>query len=110
MRIFYSAGPLAAPAHLRCNNINKMQKIDKLAHAVKVVARCLPPVALIGLTVLSHEGRCGGFGRQTASTDVAPRTSQRRMTARPAGPLLPFQPGRPIGKSTTEPAAGPIGR
>ena len=34
-----------------------MQKIDKLAHAAKVVALCLPPVAmsLIGLAVLSRK-------------------------------------------------------
>src|SRR5512134_2852347 len=46
---------------------------------------------------VAEEGRRGGSGRHAASTDAAPRTSQRRMTAGPAGPLLPFQPGRPIG-------------
>ena len=34
-----------------------MQKIDKLAHAAKVVALCLPPVvmSLIGLAALSRK-------------------------------------------------------
>lgn len=36
---------------------NQMQKIDKLAHAAKVVALCLPPVlmSLIGLATLSRK-------------------------------------------------------
>jgi hypothetical protein len=34
-----------------------MQKIDKLAHAAKIVALCLPPVvmSLIGLAALSRK-------------------------------------------------------
>jgi hypothetical protein len=36
---------------------NQMQKIDKFAHAAKVVAMCLPPVvmSLIGLAALSRK-------------------------------------------------------
>lgn len=36
-----------------------MQKIDKFAHAAKVVALCLPPVvmSLIGLAALSRKKR-----------------------------------------------------
>lgn len=36
---------------------NRMQKIDKFAHAAKVVALCLPPVlmSLIGLAALSRK-------------------------------------------------------
>jgi hypothetical protein len=36
---------------------NQMQKIDRLAHAAKVVALCLPPVvmSLIGLATLSRK-------------------------------------------------------
>jgi hypothetical protein len=46
-----------------------MQKIDKLAHAAKVIALCLPPVvmSLIGLAAMSR--RKGGAvvaGRKTS--------------------------------------------
>ena len=36
-----------------------MQKIDKLAHAAKIIALCLPPVvmSLIGLAALSRKKR-----------------------------------------------------
>ena len=60
-----------------------MQKIDKFAHAIKVVALCLPPVvmSLIGLAGLSREeGWRGG------------------MTSRATGSPAPFKPGQPISK------------
>ncbi|MBL8661116.1 MAG: hypothetical protein JNM75_15365 [Rhodospirillales bacterium] len=39
----------------------KLDKLDKRAHAAKVVALCLPPVAmsLIGLAALSRKNRKG---------------------------------------------------
>jgi hypothetical protein len=82
-----------------------MQKIDKLSHAIKVVALCLPPVvmSLIGLAALSRtKGGATGCRQQAAGTRAAGRSTQRRrMTARPAGRSA---------TSTTAPAAGPIGR
>jgi hypothetical protein len=60
-----------------------MQKIDKVAHAAKVVALCLPPVvrALIGLAALSRKkgGVDPASRRQTANTDAAHDVSHQRM-------------------------------
>ena len=58
-----------------------MQKIDKVAHAAKVVALCLPPVvmSLIGLAALSRMigGAVVVAGRRPAPTRGAARRSGR---------------------------------
>jgi hypothetical protein len=58
-----------------------MQKIDKFAHAAKVVALCLPPVvmSLIGLAALSR--RKGGVGVVTGKKP-APALSAARRSGR----------------------------
>jgi hypothetical protein len=58
---------------------NQMQKIDRLAHAAKVVALCLPPVvmSLIGLAALSRKegGAAVVAGKKPAPTLSAARRS-----------------------------------
>ena len=57
-----------------------MQKIDKFAHAAKVVALCLPPVvmSLIGLAALSRKKGAAAFaGKRSAPA----RTTERRTRA-----------------------------
>lgn len=54
-----------------------MQKIDKVAHAAKVVALCLPPVAmsLIGLAAMSRKSKKGAA---VALADKRPTLKPRR--------------------------------
>ncbi len=57
-----------------------MQKIDKLAHAVTVVARCLPPVvmSLIGLAVLSRrKAGLGAVAGDKLTTAARPKPGQK---------------------------------
>lgn len=58
---------------------NRMYKIDKFAHAAKVVALCLPPVmmSLIGLAALSRKkgGAVVVAGKRPAPTRGATRRS-----------------------------------
>lgn len=59
-----------------------MQKIDKLAHVVKVIALCLPPVmmSLIGLAALSRKkgGAVVVAGKRPAPQPDAVRRSGAR--------------------------------
>ncbi len=54
-----------------------MQKMDKLAHAAKVVALCLPPVmmSLIGLAALSRKK--GGIVSPLKQRTPTPRPTSR---------------------------------
>ena len=60
-----------------------MQKIDKVAHAAKVVALCLPPVAmsLIGLAAMSRKSKKGAVAaladKRLASAPRRPRSRAR---------------------------------
>ncbi|MGZ9093139.1 MAG: hypothetical protein ACXW3T_16570 [Rhodoplanes sp.] len=57
-----------------------MHKIDKLAHAAKVVALCLPPVvmSLIGLAALSRKK---GGSMVAARKQPAPRRRAEKRSA-----------------------------
>lgn len=61
-----------------------MQKIDKFAHAAKVVALCLPPVAmsLIGLAAMSRKSKKGAVG---ALADKRHTPTPRRPRGRARG-------------------------